>query len=94
MGRKGRLPGARRKKCFWMEWMIFACQYRTQILRDICGIAGWFSAGPAQCRETVSLEHVLSREREPGMPVSARGRKDMSEEEEVYGILSFLTAQK
>lgn len=52
------------------------------------------SAGPAQCRETVSLEHVLSREREPGMPVSARGRKDMSEEEEVYGNTVFFDSAK
>lgn len=51
-------------------------------------------AGPAQGRETVSLEYVLGREREPGPPVSARGRKDVSEEEEVCGNTVFFDSAK
>ncbi len=44
--------------------------------------------------ELISLEHVLSREREPGLSVPARGRKDPPEEEEVCGNTVFFDSAK
>lgn len=55
---------------------------------------GLVSAGQAQGGEAVSLEHVLSREREPGLPANSRGRKDGLEEEEVCGNTVFFDSTK
>lgn len=45
-------------------------------------------------REPVSLEHVLSRDREAGLPVSVRKRKDVPEEEEICGNTVFFDSAK
>lgn len=47
----------------------------------------------AQNRESVSLEHVLSRDREPGLPVPVRKREDVPEEE-ICGNTVFFDSAK
>lgn len=48
----------------------------------------------AQGGELVSLEHVLSREREPGLPVSPKKRSGAREEEEICGNTVFFDSAK